>query len=116
MVNPVLIVQVFFGLAWVWFGVIAAWLGRRMPWRKTDISTLFISLVLFIFFGMVALTGAVVAWADSPPALKVVGVLGGLMGLGGVVSYFLARPRFTPWLFLGQVLAGVASLILVSTG
>jgi hypothetical protein len=100
MVNPLRVVRLTFAVAWVAAGVVGAWLGE--PWRNIDRSN------LFVFLGLVAVFGAVVAWTGSV-ASRITAVLGGLAGVGGVVAYFLQARTATIILFITLAAAGAVA-------
>ena len=103
MFNPVPIVQATFAVFWIAVGVAGAWLG--VPWSEVDRST------LFVFFALVSMGGAATGWTGST-VQKVVGTTGALMGLAGVVSYFLQTRGVTIALFVALTITGVVALVL----
>lgn len=80
--------------------LVAAWLGS-VPWSQADRST------FFVFLGLAVIMLAIVQW-PARPAGRWAGVAAGVLGLAGVVAYFLQAVVATSVLL---ALCAVAALV-----
>ena len=89
---------------WAVLGSVAAALSTTPP-GMVDRSTFFTAV------GIACLVGGAPSWAGGR-AQRAIAIVGGVLGLAGVVSWFLSSTHWAPVLFGGMAVCGLLLLLL----